>query len=318
LKLEKTMPVIAFYSKGAPFEVQNIWEKRLKLYLPSIKLVPLFSDEAKLATSALLWKAPLNHLSKLDKIKCLISLGQGVDHILNKNSIPENIPVIRIVDPYMAKSMSQWILLSVLNITRETYGYFNQENQKLYKPRDEKDFLSIQIGVYGIGAIGSVVAQDLSYMGFNVTGWSRTKKNIKTVKCLHGDEGFKELVSNSDIHVCLLPLTSSTMNIFNKDIFIKMKKGSCFINAGRGEHVVEDDLLNSCKSKHISNAVLDVYRTEPLPKNHSFWEQENIRLWPHVAAETNPDTAAEQIANAIKCIDKNITPPNTVDRNIGY
>jgi glyoxylate/hydroxypyruvate reductase A len=312
------MSVIAFYSKGASLEVQNIWEKRLKLYLPSVNLVPLLSEEAKSATAALLWKAPLDHLSHLNNIKGLISLGQGVDHILNKNSIPENISVVRIVDPYMAKSMSHWVLLSVLNILRETYGYFNQENQKIYKPRDEKDFLSVIIGVYGIGAIGSVVAQDLSHMGFNVQGWSRTKKNIKTINCFHGDEGFNQLITSSDIHVCLLPLTSSTINIFNKDIFTKMKKGSCFINAGRGEHVVEDDLLNMCKSKHISNAILDVYRIEPLPKNHPFWEQDNIRLWPHVAAETNPDTAAKQIANAIKCIDNNIVPPNTVNRNIGY
>ena len=254
----------------------------------------------------------------MTRIKGLISLGQGVDHILNGNLIPENIPIVRIVDPYMAKSMSHWVLLSILNIIRDTYGYFSQENTKIYKPRDEKNFLSLKIGVYGIGAIGSVVAKDLSYMGFNVQGWSRTKKKIKTITCFSGNEGFKQLITNSDIHVCLLPLTPSTENIFNKHKFINMKKGSCFINAGRGEHVDENHLLDSCRSGHISNAVLDVYRNEPLPKNHPFWKQDNIRLWPHVAAETNPDTAAKQIANAIKCIENNIVPPNTVDRTLGY
>ena len=312
------MTIVAFYSKGTSIEVQNTWSKRLKFYYPSLKLVPLLSEEAKFATVALLWKAPLNYLNKMTRIKGLISLGQGVDHILNGNLIPENILVVRIVDPYMAKSMSHWVLLSILNIIRETYGYFSQENTKIYKPRDEKNFLSLKIGVYGIGAIGSVVAKDLSYMGFNVQGWSRTKKKIKTITCFSGNEGFNELIANSDIHVCLLPLTPSTENIFNKHIFIKMKKGSCFINAGRGEHVDENHLLDSCRSGHISNAVLDVYRNEPLPKNHPFWKQDNIRLWPHVAAETNPDTAAKQIANAIKCIDNNIVPPNTVDRTLGY
>ena len=312
------MTVVAFYSKGTSIEVQNTWSKRLKFYYPSLKMVPLLSEEAKFATIALLWKAPLNHLNKMIRIKGLISLGQGVDHILNENLIPENVPVVRIVDPYMAKSMSHWVLLSTLNIIRETYGYFSQENTKIYKPRDEKNFLSLKIGIYGIGAIGSVVAKDLSYMGFNVQGWSRTKKKIKTITCFSGNEGFKELITNSDIHVCLLPLTPSTENIFNKHIFINMKKGSCFINAGRGEHVDENHLLDSCRSGHISNAVLDVYRNEPLPKNHPFWKQDNIRLWPHVAAETNPDTAAKQIANAIKCIDNNIVPPNTVDRTLGY
>ena len=312
------MTIVAFYSKGTSIEVQNTWSKRLKFYYPSLKLVPLLSEEAKFATVALLWKAPLNYLNKMTRIKGLISLGQGVDHILNGNLIPENIPVVRIVDPYMAKSMSHWVLLSILNIIRETYGYFSQENTKIYKPRDEKNFLSLKIGVYGIGAIGSVVAKDLSYMGFNVQGWSRTKKKIKTITCLSGNEGFKELITNSDIHVCLLPLTPSTENIFNKHKFIKMKKGSCFINAGRGEHVDENHLLDSCRSGHISNAVLDVYRNEPLPKNHPFWKQDNIRLWPHVAAETNPDAAAKQIVNAIKCLYNNIVPPNTVDRTLGY
>ena len=141
------MPVTAFYSEGTSLEVQNIWEKRLKFYLPSINLVPLFSEEAKLAKVALLWKAPLDNLNQLNKIKGLISLGQGVDHILNQNSIPENIPVVRIVDPYMARSMSHWVLLSVLNIIRETHDYLNQENKKIYKPRREKDFLSVKIGV---------------------------------------------------------------------------------------------------------------------------------------------------------------------------
>ena len=156
------MTVVAFYSKGTSIEVQNTWSKKLKFYYPSLKMVPLLSEEAKFATIALLWKAPLNHLNKMTRIKGLISLGQGVDHILNESLIPENVPVVRIVDPYMAKSMSHWVLLSTLNIIRETYGYFSQENTKIYKPRDEKNFLSLKIGIYGIGAIGSVVAKDLS------------------------------------------------------------------------------------------------------------------------------------------------------------
>ena len=97
-----------------------------------------------------------------------------------------------------------------------------------------------------------------------------------------------------------------------------MKYGSCFINAGRGEHVIEEDLIESCKTGHISNAILDVYCKEPLPKTSKLWEQENIRIWPHVAAETNPETAAKQIANAIKCIEHGKTPPNTIERKLGY
>ena len=312
------MAVVGFFSKDANIKLQNEWKKRLRIHLPSVKLVPLLSKDAEEATSALIWKAPLKRLDDLNNLKGLISLGQGVDHILKNDLIPKNIPIVRIVDPYMAKSMCHWVILSILNFVRDTYGYYNQEKIKLYKSRKELNFLSLKVGIYGLGAIGSVVGKDLYSLGFNVEGWSRTKKEIEGVNCNYGENSVEKLINNCDIHVCLLPLTPLTTNIFNKSTFAKMRRGSCFINAGRGEHVVEDDLIENCKSGHISSAILDVYRNEPLPKDHKLWEQKNIRIWPHVAAETNPETAAKQIANAIKCIDKGEIPPNTVDRNLGY
>ena len=312
------MPVVGFFSKNATIKLQNEWEKRLLIHLPSVKLVPLLSKDAEEATSVLIWKAPLKRLEDLNNLKGLISLGQGVDHILKNDLIPKKIPIVRIVDPYMAKSMCHWVILSILNFVRDTYGYYNQEKIKLYKSRKELNFLSLKVGIYGLGAIGSVVAEDLYNLGFKVEGWSRTKKEIEGVNCNYGENAIEKLINNCDIHVCLLPLTPLTTNIFNKSTFAKMRRGSCFINAGRGDHVVEDDLVKNCKSGHISSAILDVYRNEPLPKDHKLWEQKNIRIWPHVAAETNPKTAAKQIANAIKCIDKGELPPNTIDRNLGY
>ena len=312
------MPKVGFFSKNSTIDLQNEWEKRLRVYSPLIELVPLLSKKAEKATSALLWNAPSERLNDLKNLKGLISLGQGVDHILKNKLIPKNIPIVRIVDPYMAKSMSHWVILSILSFIRDSYGYYNQESMRLYKPRKEFNFLSLKIGIFGLGAIGSEVAKDLYNLGFKVDGWSRTKKNIEGVNCYFGAKTMEYLIETCDIHVCLLPLTPSTTSIFNNLTFTKMKRGSCFINAGRGDHVVEEDLIENCKSGHISSAILDVYRNEPLPKNHDFWEQKNIRIWPHVAAETNPETAAKQIANAIQFIDEGKLPPNTIDRNLGY
>ena len=96
------MPIVGFFSKNANIELQNEWEKRLQVHFPLIRLVPLLSKDAEQATSALLWNSPLERLNELNNLKGLISLGQGVDHILTKNSAPINIPIVRIVDPYMA------------------------------------------------------------------------------------------------------------------------------------------------------------------------------------------------------------------------
>ena len=121
------MPVVAFYSNNSNFELQNEWENRLQVYYPSINLVPLLSDRADNAITALLWKAPLERVKKLNNLKGLISLGQGVDHILKDNIINYEIPIVRIVDPFMAKSMSHWVIMSILNFTRDTFGYHYQQ-----------------------------------------------------------------------------------------------------------------------------------------------------------------------------------------------
>ena len=312
------MPIVAFYSKDSDIVLQNEWENRLRVFYPSINLVPLFSNQAENAITALLWKAPLQRVKHLKNLKALISLGQGVDHILKNNIVDDKIPIVRIVDPFMAKSMSHWVILSVLNFVRDTFGYFYQQKNKTYKSRKELNFTTLNIAVYGIGAIGSVVAKDLNHLGFKVHGWSRTRKNISGISCYSGEDKFKTLLKICDIHICLLPLTSETINIFDNYSFKMMKYGSCFINAGRGEHVVEEHLIGNCKSGHISCAILDVYRKEPIPKNSKLWNQQNICIWPHVAAETNPETAAKQIANAIKCIENGKQPPNKIERKIGY
>ena len=312
------MSVVAFYSNNSNVELQNEWENRLKVYDPLITLVPLLSDQAEYAITALLWKAPLERVKKLKNLQGLISLGQGVDHILKDNIINYEIPIVRIVDPFMAKSMSHWVVMSVLNYIRDTFGYDMQQKNKIYKPRKEINFTTLKIAVYGIGAIGSVVAKDLKQLGFKVDGWSRTQKKIPGINCFIGKNKFKYLLKTCDIHICLLPLTIETNNIFNNSSFKTMKHGSCFINAGRGEQVVEEHLIENCKSGHISAAILDVYRKEPLPKQSKLWDLKEIRIWPHVAAETNPETAAKQIANAINHIENGKIPPNTIVRKLGY
>jgi len=311
------MPFVAFYSEHSDLELQNEWEDRLRVHHPLVNLVPLFRDQAENAITALLWKAPLERVKKLNNLKGLISLGQGVDHILKDNIIDDKIPVVRIVDPFMAKSMSHWVTLSILNYIRDYEGYRKQQINKIYKSRNCLDFKNIKIGIYGIGEIGKVVAKDLDSLGFNVLGWSRAKKNFKFIKSYCSQIGFNHMIENCDIHVCLLPLTIDTKRIFNKDVFLKMKEGVCFINAGRGEHIVEKDLISFCGNK-IKLAVLDVFGVEPLPKTHPFWKNKNIVIWPHVSAETNIETAAKQVAEAIKLIHSGKMPENKIDLNLGY
>ena len=309
--------IVAFYNKGS--EEGNIlkWEKKLKKWYKNFDLVPLESEIANKADIALVWKPPMEKILDLSNLKSIICLGQGVDHIINYNKLPKNLSVYRIVDPYMAKSMSHWVILSILNYIRDYDGYRIQQKNKIFKSRNFIDFQSTKVGVYGLGEIGNVVASDLSLLGFEVFGWSRTKKTNKLFKTFCSEKGFNEVIREVDVHVCLLPLTIDTEKIFNFTTFSKMKDGVCFINAGRGMHIEEDDLIAFCKNK-IKLAILDVFCHEPLEKNHPFWVEKNIIVWPHVSAETNVDTAAEQIAKAIRLIHLEKVPENKVNLDIGY
>ena len=311
------MKKVLFYQKDTPKNQIELWDIKLKKWHKNFKLIHLDHPEASEARIALLWEAPMKKISKLKNIEAIISLGQGVDHIINDINFNKNISVYRIVDPYMAKSMSHWVILSILNYIRDYEGYRKQQINKIYKSKNCLDFKNIKIGIYGIGEIGKVVAKDLDSLGFNVLGWSRTKKNFKFIKSYCSQIGFNHMIENCDIHVCLLPLTKDTKRIFNKDVFLKMKEGVCFINAGRGEHIVEKDLISFCGNK-IKLAVLDVFGVEPLPKTHPFWENKNIVIWPHVSAETNIETAAKQVAEAIKLIHSGKMPENKIDLNLGY
>ena len=311
------MKKVLFYQKDTPINQIELWNINLTKWYKDFELVHLDDPRASEATIALLWKAPMQKISKFKNLEAIISLGQGVDHIINNNYFKDDISVYRIVDPYMARSMSHWVILSILNYIRDYDGYRMQQINKIYKSRDFLDFKKVKIGIYGIGEIGKVVAKDLNSLGFNVLGWSRVKKKFKFIKSYYSKDGFNYMIENCDIHVCLLPLTRDTRKIFDKDIFSKMKKEVCFINAGRGEHINEKDLISFC-GNIIKLAILDVFAVEPLPKMHPFWGNKNIIIWPHVSAETNVNTAAKQVAKAIKLIHSGKIPENKIDLNLGY
>src|SRR5690606_38761434 len=149
----------------------------------------------------------------------------------------------------------------------------------------------LTVGIMGLGVLGSDAARKLKVMGFNVIGWSKSKKSIEGVETFAGPE-LDAFLGKTDILVGLLPLTSETSGIFDAGLFSKLRRGGAlgapvFINAGRGGSQVEADLLKALETGTLKGASLDVFETEPLPSNSPFWTMDNVEMTPHSAADSD-------------------------------
>ena len=310
--------IVGYYDDAADASRLEAWQARLQPYLPALKLVPLASEAGQKAMAVTVWKPPLGQIAKMPNLRGIISLGQGVDHIFRDKTIPQDLPLVRIVDPDMSVALGHWVCLAVLEKCRKAHDYRALAARREFRPLPQTDAFALKIGVYGVGAIGGEVVRQLVALGFDVTGYARTKRDDDIISYHTGDEGLDVMIQEMDIHICLMPLTDDTRGFFNKARFAQMKVGAYLINAGRGGHVIEDDLLEAVNAGHLSGACLDVFEVEPLPEDHAFWGHPHITIWPHVAAQTNPQSASQQVAKALLAFHRGTVPENLVDKNKGY
>ena len=310
---------IAYHDNSGQDDKRKWWQDGLSKRLGPCQLIPLIEKAALDCQFALVWHPPRGRLRALKQLKLIVSLGQGVDHLMADPALPEQAAIVRLVDPDMSHALSQWVILNVLDHLRDGPFYRENARHKQFKSRDQRQTKNMPVAIYGMGAIGLEIAQRLADLGFVVSGWSRSPREFPApIKAAYGKEGFASLLGACDIHVCILPLTAETTNLFDASAFAQMKQGAYFINGGRGKQVVEPDLLASIRSGHLAGACLDVFVEEPLPPQHPFWLEPAITIWPHVAAQTNPDTAGDQVAAAIMAAAGDQPLSNRVDKARGY
>jgi glyoxylate/hydroxypyruvate reductase A len=176
----------------------------------------------------------------------------------------------------------------------------------------------MRIGIMGLGQLGKDAAKKLSYLGFPVTGWSQTPKDIEGVKCLAGEEVLDDFLSQTRILICMLPLTPKTKGILNQKTFDKLPAGAYVINVARGQHLIEKDLLAALDSEQLAGACLDVFAVEPLPEDHPFWRHPKIIVTPHISSLTNPKAVAPQIIENYQRTKTGRPLLNVVDMQRGY
>lgn len=194
----------------------------------------------------------------------------------------------------------------------------DQKSNKIWQQHHYKSINNTTVSILGLGSIGGYVAEKFAQLGFNVKGWSNSSKQIPNVKSYHEENEFDTVLDNSDFLINLLPLTVTTEGILNIETLKKLPKSSFIINVGRGEHLVDEDLIKLLDTSMLSGAFLDVFRIEPLPKEHPFWNHSKIQITPHVASLTNVETATEQITENYRRFIKKEELLNIVSIKKGY
>ncbi|MCZ4281731.1 glyoxylate/hydroxypyruvate reductase A [Kiloniella laminariae] len=304
---------------SVPADEENQWLGSLRAALPEEEiLLPRDMNDKATVELAVVANPPKGVLAELPNLRWIQSLWAGVDALLMDPTLPEDVPLVRLVDPTLARSMAEAVATHVLALHRNLPLYAKQQQQAKWQQHILALASDREIGVMGLGEMGALSAAQLHQLGFKVRGWSRSPKSLAGVGCFAGPESLPAFLSGLDVLVNLLPLTDETRGILSRELFDRLPKGAGLINFGRGGHQIEEDILVALDSGQLSHAVLDVFSQEPLPADHAFWRHPDITLLPHVAAPTNPRSAVEIVAGNIRCYRSTGELPKTVERLTGY
>ncbi len=300
------------------------WKRRFDAVCrdrPVVLLPDANLDPAEVRYAAV-WKPRAGELAAFANLRVIFNLGAGVDALISDASLPK-LPIVRVAVDDLTRRMTEYVVLHVLAHHRGEIYLRASQREKRWEPKYQWPAGAISVGIMGLGNLGSDAAEALKILGFKVSGWSRLAKHVPGVTCFHGKDGLEPFLNQTNILVCLLPLTAETRHILNRNLLSMLDRNSplgapVLINAGRGGLQNEAELLECLNDGTLGAATLDVFETEPLPPDSPFWTHPNVLLTPHNAADTDPDAISKYVAAQIERFEAGQALENVVDLTRGY
>jgi glyoxylate/hydroxypyruvate reductase len=284
----------------------------LQTVLPQVQVMPWHSG-APAADYAVVWKPPQQMLDEQPHLKAIFNLGAGVDAVMRLNFSAQT-QLVRLDDAGMGAQMAEYVCHALIRHFREFASYDADAATRTWAPRRPRRRADFPVGIMGLGVLGERVARAAAQFDFPLVGWSRTPKSLPGVACFAGAGQFPSFLAATRVLVCLVPLTPETQNILNHTNLSQLRPQAYVINVARGAHLVDEDLLALLDSGHLAGATLDVFRTEPLPAGHPFWQHPKITITPHASAHTLLRESVAQIAHKIGAMQRGEPVEGVVDR----
>ncbi len=274
--------------------------------------------DAEAVTHVAAWMPPAGFFHRFPNLQGIFVMGAGVDQLLQRDDLPEQATIFRLTDAGMAQQMTEYCLYGLLHYQRQMDLYRQQQHAHKWLPLPTRLAKDIRVSILGLGELGMQVAQSLAKMGYPVTGWSRRPRQIEHVNCVHGDAALQSLLPETDVLFSVLPATPETHHLLNAERLALLPKDAAMINAGRGTLIDQDALLTHLEQGKLRFVLLDVFEQEPLAENHPLWKHPRVLITPHIAADTVPAAAVEQIAANIHALANGRPVTGLVDRHRGY
>jgi len=286
--------------------------------LPQIKFASDPSQvDSKEVRYLMTWDFPENIHVTYPNLEAIFSVGAGIEQVASK-PLPSRTKLVRMVESGLTSLIRDYVVMSVLALHRKLPAYLDQQRRREWKSLPFIWADQRRVSILGLGELGLASINALKPFGFQLSGWSRTTKALEGVRCYHGPEGLKKMLNETDILVCLLPLTAETRHILDAELFAQLPRGAALVQAGRGGHMDQDAFLRALDSDHLEAAFIDVTDPEPLPGNHPFWTHPKIVLTPHIAGHTRAESAAEATVANIRCLLSGENPAGLFDPRHGY
>lgn len=295
-------PIAAALRAQAPDE--TIWEHREQAVPAEV--------EAMLA-----WSLKPGVLAAYPHLRLLCAPSAGVDKLLVPD-MPAGLALVRTVDPQQHVEIAQYVLGATLRHTREFELFAAQQARGEWLRRPVRAAAQCRVSMLGLGAVGRFVAAAMQAVGYPVAGWSRSARQLPGVCTYSGHAGLQAMLAQTDILVCALPLTPGTRDLLDRAALSRLPQGAYLINVGRGEQVVEEDLLALLDAGHLAGAALDVLREEPPGAANPLWRHPKVFGTPHIAAQASAHTIARQFLHNLRRLRAGQAVHNAVDVAQGY
>jgi glyoxylate/hydroxypyruvate reductase A len=256
-------------------------------------------------------------LPPLPKLKAMFSRSAGVEAFINHPRLPK-VPLGKLEPAGGDPMMTEYVVMHVLRLHRDMPGYqaaqANREwrRTRIVRPEERR------VGFLGYGMMAKAPALVLKSLGFEVSAWVRSPRAAAEIPLFHGPGQLERFLNQTDIAVCLLPLTRETEGIFCARTFAMMPRGAMLVNVGRGKHVVDSDLIRALDSGQLSYAALDALWPEPLPPESPLWLHPKVTVMPHVARRPTVAQLVTEIAANIRSVEAGGRLLQEIDSATGY